>query len=427
VSKEDAGLYVVERVEVPAISDEAQISRFLMQSTFGTTRASIGELTSQYGGDVEQWMKGQVALPATLLRTYLRERTNPRARQGSGLRAACDAGSRWLAFTFDRMDVGKMLVVTAAQESGRFSLVIDGVQRGEVTLDGVAWSKDAASSTYVICSVTEAVGGEVLISSTEACKITTARVNPALALSGTTAVVILASPFTFVAVQDVPGAYVLQKPPRGCSLRDGRDSYISVGGTLYRHDPRVRLLENTVEAPAATIAASGTCPAVSRTFVNAGGCVRRPSCAPLTFTSASLILDEGTLRRWYTKSQRFVYYVTNLTLTAPFDVSACVGVSRWQQTAGACIAPTILDPGTQASVTIALRDSTDVNPNVRDISIEVTLTHHNRYSVTPSQSLYHTISITLGYLHCQKPRCRSASHYGRPLLGACAFRPLQCV
>jgi hypothetical protein len=286
VSKEDAGLYTVERVEVPAISDEAQISRFLMQSTFGATRASIDELTSQYGGNVEQWMKAQVALPATLLRTYLRERTNPRARQGSDLRAACDAGSRWLAFTFDRMDVGKKLMVSAAQESGRFSLVIDGVQRGEVTLDGVAWSTEAASTSHMICSVTEAVGGEVLISSTAACENTTARANPALALSGTTAVVILAAPISFIAVQDVPGAYVLQKPPPGCSLRDGRDSYISVGGILYRHDPRVRLLENTVEAPAATIAASGTCPAVGRTFVNAGGCVRRPGLNTHTHTHA---------------------------------------------------------------------------------------------------------------------------------------------
>ena len=66
---------------------------------------------------------------------------------------------------------------------------------------------------------------------------------------------------------------------------------------------------------------------------------------------------------------RYVYFLTGLTLDAPFAVSACTGVSRWTRTTGACPAPTSLDAATESSVSAALRESTDPNPFVRDITI----------------------------------------------------------
>lgn len=73
----------------------------------------------------------------------------------------------------------------------------------------------------------------------------------------------------------------------------------------------------------------------------------------------------------YTKSGRYVYYVTALKLEEPFDISPCTsGVSRWQRLgAGACPSPTTLDTTTLNTIAAALAASSDRNPFVRDITL----------------------------------------------------------
>ena len=51
-------------------------ARFLIQATFGPTRASLAELGNF--SDYDSWIAHQMALPPSLLRVYYRQRANPR-------------------------------------------------------------------------------------------------------------------------------------------------------------------------------------------------------------------------------------------------------------------------------------------------------------------------------------------------------------
>ena len=147
------------------------------------------------------------------------------------------------------------------------------------------------------------------------------------------------------------------------------EAFIVHSGQRYRHDPRLLLLRNSPGLPAGGIPGQ-MCPSVPSTFVNAWSCVRRASCGLASVTSVELLLDATALRRWYTGSQRYVYTVKNLRLEAPFDVTPCSGVSRWERSAGNCPAPSALDGTTTNIITTALTNTLDsTNPFVRDIEL----------------------------------------------------------
>lgn len=126
----------------------------------------------------------------------------------------------------------------------------------------------------------------------------------------------------------------------------------------------------TSQSPALSGDDVGTCPAVVKTFLNEDACVKSTECSSETIGSASVPLNDATLRAWYTLSGVYAYYVQGLRLEDPYRVSPCAGTSRWTITAGSCsAATTTMDPTTLATLTAALRDSTDTNTVVRDISI----------------------------------------------------------
>ena len=67
------------------------------------------------------------------------------------------------------------------------------------------------------------------------------------------------------------------------------------------------LIKNTPDAPAelpANMSQSerqsyaGSCPSVTKNFLNKNSCVRMPSCAPLSFSSTRIPLNQTTLRLW---------------------------------------------------------------------------------------------------------------------------------
>ena len=121
---------LIYRVDVLDRGDDLNTNqsavRFLLQSTFGATRADISELRASHVSGAqdtipdkdtrlfEAWFDNQVALPATLLRTYYRERTNPRQTQtnhaGTPI-GRCGLGARYLRFAFDIEDLHKPLTV----------------------------------------------------------------------------------------------------------------------------------------------------------------------------------------------------------------------------------------------------------------------------------------------------------------------------
>ena len=79
-------------------------------------------------------------------------------------------------------------------------------------------------------------------------------------------------------------------------------------GHFYRLDQRLELIDNTLENPAETASAYLTyqygCPNVPKTFLNAATCVQVDSCAPISYSTAPLHLNETVLREWYTRSNK---------------------------------------------------------------------------------------------------------------------------
>ena len=118
----------------PEVAAPEKASRFLVQATFGPTRATLQSFDASDAG-ITSWIGRQMALPPTLHREYYRRRANPRqatALPTGGLRAACEAGSRWHRMAFSRADEGKTLQVGSTASGGdalRLELRIDGELR----------------------------------------------------------------------------------------------------------------------------------------------------------------------------------------------------------------------------------------------------------------------------------------------------------
>ena len=98
-----------------------------------------------------------------------------------------------------------------------------------------------------------------------------------------------------------------------CGLSDveqeDSSTLLRVGGAsgstsiYYRHDPRVRTLDNTLGAPAAFSATSldgQSCPTAPKSFVNSGACQLVAACSPFVYSSAPLTLNAESLRTFYT-------------------------------------------------------------------------------------------------------------------------------
>ena len=127
VSSKSSFVYRVDTVHRGGdLNTNQSAVRFLLQSTFGATRADISALRASHASGAqdtlpdkdtrvfEAWFDKQVALPPTLLRSYYRERSNPRQTQsnhGGTPIQRCGLGSRWLRFAFDIEDLHKPLSV----------------------------------------------------------------------------------------------------------------------------------------------------------------------------------------------------------------------------------------------------------------------------------------------------------------------------
>jgi hypothetical protein len=149
--------------------------------------------------------------------------------------------------------------------------------------------------------------------------------------------------------------------------------FMGYKGEFYRYEQRMKMSDNTVDAPAASSSDSevSTCPSAVKSFLNHGKCVRKGNCAQPTFSSALVPLTEANLRLMYNVSQRHVHFVTGLRLENHNVFSPCrpeSGKSRWRFLDGACPHPTPLDNSTLVSLVTALSGSSDANEMIRDIN-----------------------------------------------------------
>ena len=282
-------VYNITSHEVPrTITSLQKASRFLVQATFGPTRATLESVDATTGAGFTKWIEDQMALPPTLHREYYRRRANPRlftARNAGGVRAPCQAGSRWHLFSFNRADEGKKLRVNKAV------LRIE----GEHVRTENAGVDPRAFDNMIICVVEERVGGAIhLRSNLEDCtdnsKLDKAKIlkNPqvtfSLAAGHAAKRTLNASKGALIQISGVRNASILQNDLKcnddlkRCNndLECKHDLFLFDGSTYWRHDPRLQLLSNTIEELYDDSVSTGV-PFVAKTFLNEHTCMAKPN------------------------------------------------------------------------------------------------------------------------------------------------------
>lgn len=394
-----AAAYSVQAVAVPEelvdVTPLELAARLHMQATFGASKSELQRVVTAYGTNYSNWILDQMRLNPTFTRAYYRQRANARPGQYAAGQVveSCDIGSRWTRYAFDIRDKSKKLVVSLNATTSRFLLTVDGQLRGEVTsfMNQPYPGTLRFPATLYFCTVNEELNGTVtlsLINGTTSCNMTW--LNPAIEFTGTNNAIQTLGENDALLVPVVgarAGAYVLKWRLVAC--RNASDavgnSYIRQSGSTYRFDQRLRFIENTLENPAAVgLSFDGQCPIIAKSYQNRDFCVRRSGCSPaLSFKSALVPLNETILRAWYTRNTRYIYYVTDLRLEDPYNVSPCKsGVSRWRRLGAiTCPAPTALDTTTLTTISNALRASTDTNAYVVDITLSGANCNSNASSI----------------------------------------------
>eukprot|EP00945_MAST-04E_sp_MAST-4E-sp1_P002536 g2536.t1 len=377
------------------------ISRLLLQATYGPSEDSIADFVASHGTTVNgatltSFLNTQMnVIPSTLLREYYRKRTNPRtpvANSAGIARPLCEGGSRFHRFAFNQLDLQKTLNVSSSAVSGKFELSIDGVLRTEV--DSLTTGKGAITtgSGYVICKVEEWTGtGRVAFYEEGKCGTNTLYLrNPIINFTNPDfGITQLFDQVNDVDVHDLnlpsEDAIIVERYNAACNDRQVHgNSFIKLAGrsgekTWYKHDPRLRLIDNSLKTPANVSAfedTASTCPSVPKSFLNRGSCVRLSSaCSPLKFTNGWLPLNSSNLRLWYTANQKHVHYLTGLRLENPYHKHLCKisTYTRWKKVnVGGCvggITETLQGTETLNTIVNLLNNSLDANPYVRDIEV----------------------------------------------------------
>ena len=272
----------------PDYTSLQKASRFLVQGTFGPTRATLDSVDATTGAGFTKWIEDQMALPPTLHREYYRRRANPRlftARNAGGVRAPCEAGSRWHLFSFNRADEGKKLRVNNA---------VFHIEGEHVRTENAG--DDLALDNMTICVVEERVGGAIhLLPNLEDCtnnrkldKEAKILINPqvtfSLAAGHAANRTLNASEGVLIQLPGVRNASILQNDLKcnndlkWCNdLECKHDLFLFDGSTYWRHDARLKLLTNTIEELYDDSVSTGAVPFVAKTFLNEHTCVAKPN------------------------------------------------------------------------------------------------------------------------------------------------------
>jgi uncharacterized protein (DUF1501 family)/uncharacterized protein (DUF1800 family) len=417
-------------------------SHFLTQASFGPTRATIANLSAQMMPEqphllsagaapapappaMRQWIRDQMALPASLHRTYFRRRSNPRIELTTEVgrpRGACEVGARWNRMAIRSDDVQKSISFSrriGLNGTNVTAIYVKGVLRSEVnlaqmmTLSGTAPSgssrlaNDALfTKNYTICKVDEWRFGRIVMGSSCADSVIA---NDRIDLYNVFMFFDELAPpqhdslgeVVATVEWDAPQASMEQLRPATafndnvllltrlhvpCPLSLAQQvrpsTFLKRDGIYYMHDPRIVMLDNDLDRPfnfsAIPLNALGhpsttMCSNTQKTFLNEHTCIRTHGCTPVVFGNPdSFMLNETTLREFYRSTDRFVYAIDALTHTMPDypSIHPCSGDHRWRSLGGPCDVnggATALDNVTLGLLFTALNTSTDGNLRVKDL------------------------------------------------------------
>jgi len=286
------GLSLLQRTssmdQVSVEDMEAFNARFLIQATFGPTRAGLDALQR---GTYEGWVTEQVGLATESHREFYRQRTNPRfggaeSFDGGQPRSPCAPGSRWHRFAVTSRDRSKRIEVRSSK------LFVDGRFRTDVQGSPLAssWIGLGNYSGFV-CYVREGVGSDVHIAPLEDCaKNKKAMPNPALWLSSSEGASSAAG--LLIELQARPDVFLAEISPGATCMLEASDSDVIVQykGEYFRHDARLDLAANTLESPSRR---TGTC--VPRHPINERSC-KLPKFVKEVSTVAGLSMEIRAMR-----------------------------------------------------------------------------------------------------------------------------------
>ncbi|KAH8057975.1 hypothetical protein JL722_6519 [Aureococcus anophagefferens] len=271
-----------------------------------------------------------MALEPTLHRAYYRQRQNNRVPglvTAGAVRLPCETHSRWQRSAFRVfLDIGRTLDVV--ETDGVFVLSVDGFARTE------AASFAPGAGSYTICDV-DHDGTVEIDDGSETCDVTFDA--PDVAFSAAPPTLIDAA--LVDADTPVRGVKLLETlvDDRGlCPLalvgEDAPDAVFALDdGVYYLYDPRVKLNDNSVDAPVAGGDAGTMCGTAPKTFLNERSCVAAAAaCSTLGYASALFPLDDDHLRAFYELSGRYVYAVEGLDV-ALVDSPCDAAISRWKR------------------------------------------------------------------------------------------------
>ena len=186
-------------------------------------------------------------------------------------------------------------------------------------------------------------------------------------------------------------SFSLRNITERCELPPNPTVFIFHDGRYFRHEPREQLVDNTVDSPyiedRMTVQtdtqvtgpmrrmgiATNFCPASVPNVMNREGCVRQNSCSQPVFSEGTVVLNETLIRDFFSKSQKYVYAVTDQSLDGFSDdeISPCSAQTRWKKTAGGACTPgdTPLDAATLASLSAHMANQAEVVLETADIII----------------------------------------------------------
>ena len=151
-----------------SLSSKEEVSRFLMQATFGPTMSEINDFGSPTESNFEQWIHSQIDLNPTYHREFFRENAHTsmyeeKATSSTRPGDPCLNNSRWREYAFTADDNEKTFTVTQLSD-GKFLLSVESVPRTVVDSWKDFSGTDLGTGDFTVCKKTEeTVGGEIRV------------------------------------------------------------------------------------------------------------------------------------------------------------------------------------------------------------------------------------------------------------------------
>jgi uncharacterized protein (DUF1501 family)/uncharacterized protein (DUF1800 family) len=346
------------------VTKREEVARFFEQVTFGTTPDDLYnvDIESDLDSFYSEWVHDQIyQTPETLHRSWWRTRTSSMyeipGKEGTQIHP-CSVGSRWRSKAFSRIDKGRNMHINKV--NGRYQLSVGNVVRttvGDINLTGGVQIQYNGPRSYRICNVDELLG-TLGIQYKRKCRRFQSG-NPSISIEG------LSDP-QVVNLKNTPTSkYKLTE-----ITRDGVVSHVLVltdqlylsqcselsypyspgiyaqlpNGDYLIHEPTLELGSNTDTSPlwdggggiVSSSSGKAMCSNVPQTFINQESChITKGSsgCSPNRLVDGVVRLNSINLKRFFRKTNRPVYAVSNLRLSDDASVSSpCTygTVSRWK-------------------------------------------------------------------------------------------------